>query len=309
MKITLGFSPCPNDTFIFDALANNKIDTGNLKFEVILDDVETLNQLALKSKLDISKISYGVLPLLLDDYIVLNSGSALGNGVGPILISSPKQIPKEQDLRNPFQDEQFINGCTIAIPGEHTTAHMLFNLAFPGAKNKIFLRYDEIEDFILNNSPHVFPGEGRKPVPIVRDLDGGVAGVIIHENRFTYQQKGLVKIMDLGEFWEQKTHLPIPLGGIVARRYIERSVIKEINKLIRKSIEYSFTHYPYITDYVRKNSQEIEEDIIRKHIDLYVNDYSTDLGERGKSAIREFLRINKLKNNSFNKTNEDIFLN
>jgi 1,4-dihydroxy-6-naphthoate synthase len=309
MKITLGFSPCPNDTFIFDALVNNKIDTGNLKFEVILEDVETLNQFALKSKLDISKISYGVLPLLLDNYIVLNSGSALGNGVGPILITSPIQIPKDQELQNPFQYEQFINNSTIAIPGEHTTAHMLFNLAFPDAKNKIFLRYDEIEEFILQNSSQVFHGEGRKPVPMLRDSKGAVAGVIIHENRFTYQQNGLVKIMDLGEFWQQKTQLPIPLGGIVAKRDIESSVIKEINELIRKSIEYSFTNYPYITDYVREYSQEMEEDTIRKHIDLYVNDYSIDLGERGKSAIREFLRINKLINTSFGKTDKNIFLN
>ncbi|MEJ7820719.1 MAG: 1,4-dihydroxy-6-naphthoate synthase [Chitinophagaceae bacterium] len=309
MKITLGFSPCPNDTFIFDALVNNKIDTGNLKFEVILEDVETLNQLALKSKLDISKISYGVLPLLLDDYIVLNSGSALGNGVGPILISSPIQISKDQDLRNPIKHEQFINSCTVAIPGEHTTAHMLFNLAFPDAKNKIFLRYDEIEDFILKKSSQVVPGEGRKSVPTLRDLEGAVAGVIIHENRFTYEQNGLVKIMDLGEFWEQKTQLPIPLGGIVARRDIESSAMKEINELIRKSIEYSFANYPYITDYVRKYSQEMEEDIIRKHIDLYVNDYSIDLGEKGKSAIREFLRIIKIINTSFNKPDKNIFLN
>ncbi len=309
MKITLGFSPCPNDTFIFDALVNNKIDSGNLKFEVILEDVETLNQLALKSKLDISKISYGVLPSLLDDYIVLNSGSALGNRVGPILISGPMQIEKDQNLRSPFQQKQFINNCTIAIPGEHTTAHMLFNLAFPDANNKIFLRYDEIEDFILNNSPQVFPGEGRKPVPMFRDLKGAVAGVIIHENRFTYQENGLVKIMDLGEFWEQKTQLPIPLGGIVARRDIESGAIKEINELIRKSIEYSFSKYPDITNYVRENSQEMEEDIICKHINLYVNDYSIELGERGKAAIMEFLRINKSLATSFNYTDKNIFLN
>jgi 1,4-dihydroxy-6-naphthoate synthase len=186
---------------------------------------------------------------------------------------------------------------------------MLFNLAFPDAKNKIFLRYDEIEEFILQNSSQVLPVEGRKPVPLLRDLEGAVAGVIIHENRFTYQQNGLVKIIDLGEFWEQKTQLPIPLGGIVAKRDIESSVIKEINQLIRKSIEYSFSNYPYISDYVREYSQVLEEDIIRKHIDLYVNDFSIELEERGKSAIKEFLRINKITNTSFNKPDKNIFLN
>jgi len=201
-KLSIGFSPCPNDTFIFDALVNNKIDTGELEFEVILEDVETLNQLALKNTLDISKISYGVLPLLLDSYLVLNSGSALGTGVGPLLIANKKMVNEE------------IRNYTVAIPGEHTTAHMLFSLAFPEAKNKIFLRYDEIENFVLKNSSQVSPEGG--------DLEGAVAGVIIHENRFTYQQKGLIKIIDLGEFWEQKKQSPIPLGGIVAKRNIDR---------------------------------------------------------------------------------------
>ncbi len=190
MKLTLGFSTCPNDTFIFDALVNGKIDTGDLKFEVILEDVETLNKLALKDTLNVSKISYGVLPLLLENYIVLNSGSALGTGVGPLLIA------------NEEVDNESINNYTIAIPGEYTTAHMLFNLAFPDAKNKIFLHYDEIENFVISE-------KGKK-----------VAGVIIHENRFTYRQKGLIQIIDLGEFWERKTQSPIPLGGIVAKRNI-----------------------------------------------------------------------------------------
>lgn len=272
MKLTLGFSPCPNDTFIFDALVNNKIDTGEFTFEVIPEDVETLNQLALKNTLDISKVSYGVLSLLLDNYLVLNSGSALGSGVGPLLIAN-KEIPGEE-----------IRDHIIAIPGEHTTAHMLFTLAFPDAKNKTFLRYNEIEDFVLSSN---------------------AAGVIIHENRFTYQQKGLKKIIDLGEFWEKKTQSPIPLGGIVAKRNINPAVLKKVNALIKQSIEYSFSNYPTITDYVRKHSQEMEEDIMRKHIDLYVNDYSIELGEKGKNAIWQMLSVNGEKDHTINNS---IFL-
>jgi 1,4-dihydroxy-6-naphthoate synthase len=259
MKLTLGFSPCPNDTFIFDALVNKKIDTGGFDFDVRLEDVETLNRLALQNRLDITKISYGVMDLLRDKYIILNSGSALGTGVGPLLISG-HAIP-----------DPGIYDHVIAIPGEHTTAHKLFSLAFPGAKNKIFMRYDEIEDFVIRENKS--------------------AGVIIHENRFTYQQKGLVKIADLGEFWEQQTGASIPLGGIVAKRELDIEVIKKIDHLIRKSIEYAFTNYPAITEYVKQHSQEMEEEVMRKHIDLYVNDYSISLGEKGKKAIMQFLSL------------------
>ncbi len=278
MKLTLGFSPCPNDTFIFDALVNNKIDSGEFKFDVILEDVETLNQLALKNTLDITKISYGVLPLLLKNYVVLNSGSALGSGVGPLLIANEKIASEE------------IANYTIAIPGENTTAHMLFTIAFPQAKNKIFLRYNEIEDFVLSSK------------------EKNVAGVIIHENRFTYQQKGLIKIIDLGEFWEQKIQSPIPLGGIVAKKIIDISLSKKIDGLIKQSIEYSFSNYPAITDYVRENSQEMEEAVMRKHIDLYVNNYSINLGNKGKNAIKEFLNVYQKINPDNQKTDTPIFI-
>ena len=288
MKLTLGFSPCPNDTFIFDALVNKKIDTHGIDFYVRLEDVETLNQLALKSTLDITKISYGVLPLLLEKYLVMNSGSALGTGVGPLLIA------------NTEIDKSDIANYTIAIPGENTTAHMLFTIAFPQAKNKIFLRYNEIEDFVLKSSLQVSPLGG--------DLEGAVAGVIIHENRFTYQQRGLVKIIDLGEFWEQKTQSPIPLGGIVAKRNIDISSLKKIDELIKQSIEYSFSNYPVITDYVRDHSQEMEEDVMRKHIDLYVNDYSINLGDKGKNAIEEFLDVYQKINPAYQKPGSSIFL-
>jgi 1,4-dihydroxy-6-naphthoate synthase len=259
MLLTLGFSPCPNDTFIFDALVNNKIDTGGLQFNVVLEDVQTLNKWALDQKLDITKLSYGVLPLVLENYVVLNSGSALGTGVGPLLISN-----KEQGILN-------VEGNTIAIPGEHTTAHLLFSLAYPNAKNKKFLRYDEIENFAL---------------------EGKGLGVIIHENRFTYADKGLQKITDLGDYWEKETGKPIPLGGIVVKRSIDNEIKIKVDELIRKSIEYAYKHhYKELTDYVKNHSQEMSEAVMRKHIDLYVNDYSINLGETGKDAVQKLLSV------------------
>jgi 1,4-dihydroxy-6-naphthoate synthase len=260
MKLTLAFSPCPNDTFIFDALVNKKIDTGDFEFDVLLEDVQTLNQLALQNKIDISKISYGVLPLLTENYYLLNSGGALGKGVGPLLIAKSK-----------LQIEN-IAGKKIAIPGENTTAHMLFTLAFPNAKNKVFKIFNEIEDAILNG-----------------EVD---AGVIIHENRFTYQDKGLIKLIDLGDYWETKTQLPIPLGGIVAKKNLDTSTIKKIDALIRKSVEYSFkNNYKELSDYVKQHAQEMSEEVMRRHIDLYVNNFSADLGESGKNAVLKLMEV------------------
>ncbi len=261
MKLTLGFSPCPNDTFIFDALVNNKIDTGELSFDVKLEDVQTLNEWAVAGKLDITKLSYGVLPMVLEKYIVLNSGSALGKGVGPLLI-----LNSEHGISN--VEEQL-----IAIPGEYTTAHLLFSLAYPGAKNKIFLRYDEIENFVLE--------------------DKGL-GVIIHENRFTYADKGLHKITDLGDYWEKETGNSIPLGGIVIRRSVDATIATQVDRLIRESIEYAYrNHYDELAEYVKNHSQEMSEAVMRKHIDLYVNDHSLDLGETGKNAVMKLLQVYK----------------
>ena len=260
MKLTIGFSPCPKDTFIFDALVNNKIDVGELQFEPVLEDVETLNRWAIEGRLDITKLSYGVLPLVLDKYVLLNSGSALGRGVGPLLIRN-----KELEISN-----EEVEGQVIAIPGEHTTAHMLFSLAYPDAKKKVFLRYDQIEDFVLT-------GKGL--------------GVIIHENRFTYQEKGLHKITDLGDYWEKQTGNPIPLGGIVIKKEFDDSLREKVNGLIRKSIEYAYSNYPKLNDYIRMHSQEMSEDVMRKHIDLYVNDYSLDLGEDGRAAVEKLLEV------------------
>jgi 1,4-dihydroxy-6-naphthoate synthase len=258
-RITLGFSPCPNDTFIFDALVNRKIDTEGLQFDAVLEDVQTLNEWALAGKLDLTKISYGVLPLVLDQYILLNSGGALGKGVGPLLVSktghSRERIPELQ----------------IAIPGQHTTAHLLFRLAFPAAAKKEFMIFSAIEAAVLN--------------------DRADAGVIIHENRFTYQQKGLLKLMDLGEYWEQTTGCPIPLGGIVARRDVDTDIQIKTDRLIRKSIEYAFQQYPAVTDYVKQHAQEMSEAVMRQHIELYVNEYSLGLGETGRQAVKELLKL------------------
>lgn len=259
MKYTLGFSPCPNDTFIFDALVNHKIDTEGLGFDVQLEDVQTLNNWAKQGRLDFSKISYAVLPLILKEYIVLNSGGALGNGVGPLLITN-----SEQRTMN--------NESVVAIPGENTTAHMLFSLAFPDAKKKLFKVFHEIEDAVLN-----------------KEAD---AGVIIHENRFTYHLKGLHKLMDLGEYWEEVTGAPIPLGGIVAKRSLPVDLVEKVDKLIRKSVEYAYAHHlEQLADYVKMYSQEMSEAVMRQHINLYVNNYSTDLGEDGKKAVMKLLEV------------------
>lgn len=275
MKCSLGFSPCPNDTFIFDALVNRKIDSGDLSFDVVIEDVQTLNEWAIAGKLDITKLSYGVLPLVLEQYILLNSGSALGRGVGPLLITN-----KDQGMMN-------VEDNVIAIPGEHTTAHLLFSLAYPHAKKKVFLRYDKIEEFVLSE----------------RGL-----GVIIHENRFTYQDKGLHKITDLGDYWEKHTGHSIPLGGIVIKRSLPASIQQTVDSLIRQSIEYAYRHHhAELTDYVKKHAQEMSEAVMRKHIGLYVNNYSINLGEEGRMAVKKLIGVYK-QNNPGTPPREDVFL-
>jgi len=258
--IPIGFSPCPNDTFIFDALVNKKINTEDFSFDVVLEDVQTLNKWAIEGKLDLSKISYGVLPLVLDKYSLLRSGGALGKGVGPLLITNQAGL-----------DANDIAGKTIAIPGENTTAHLLFSLAYPQARKKKFMIFSEIEDAVLHNQV---------------DL-----GVIIHENRFTYMQKGLKKVTDLGEYWERQTHNPIPLGGIVMKRNFDKTIQIRIDALIRKSVEYAFSNYPLLPDYVKQHSQEMEELVMRQHIDLYVNNFSISLGDDGKQAVKKLLSV------------------
>ena len=271
MKFSLGFSPCPNDTFIFDALVNKKIDTEGLDFEVHLEDVQTLNNFALENRFDFSKISYGVMPLLLETHTLLNSGGAMGNGVGPLLICKDPNI-------NP--DE--VNHLRIAIPGKNTTAYLLFSYVYPNAKNISFYVFNEIEAAVLSG-----------------EVD---AGVIIHENRFTYAQKGLYKITDLGAEWETKTKSPIALGGIVASNRIPKPIMQQVDQLIAKSVAYAFNNYPSISEYVSCHAQEMSEAVMRQHIDLYVNDFSTDMGETGKNAIETLVHIYQQMNTTISPT-------
>jgi 1,4-dihydroxy-6-naphthoate synthase len=260
LKFTLGFSPCPNDTFIFDALVNKKIDTEGFEFDVVLEDVETLNQWALQTKLDITKISFPAFFQTTEKYILLNAGSALGKGVGPLLISKKSNQLSIDNIRQ----------STIAIPGSHTTANLLLNFAFPGIQHTRPMIFSDIEEAVLAGKTEL--------------------GVIIHENRFTYQQKGLHKQMDLGEYWEQKMKRPIPLGTIAIKREIDKKVAEKLNSLIKKSLEWANANYPAITDFVKQHSQEMNEVVMRQHIELYVNDYSIDLGKAGKDAIETLYR-------------------
>lgn len=253
MKLTLGFSPCPNDTFIFDAMVNGKIDTRGLEFEYVLEDVETLNKYAFEEKLDITKLSYNTFLHTADKYALLHSGSALGKGVGPLLIAKqPIPLTELANLR-------------IAIPGVNTTANLLLSLAHPEATNKHTYVFNEIEDAVLNGNAD--------------------AGLIIHENRFTYAARGLHKLIDLGDWWEQTSGAAIPLGGIVARRSFDKELIATIDAVIKDSVAYSWKHYPQLSEFITCHAQEMEEEVMRKHIDLYVNEYTTDLGDIGTKAI------------------------
>lgn len=254
MTLTLGFSPCPNDTFIFDAMVNGGLDTHGLKFDYVMEDVETLNQWAMEGRLHITKLSYSTFLHTVDKYALLHSGSALGRGVGPLLVARQTlDMSRLQDYR-------------IAIPGVKTTANLLLTLAWPEARNKTELLFSEIEEAVLNGNYD--------------------AGLIIHESRFTYAQKGLVKLADMGDWWEQTTGAATPLGGIVVQRALGREVAAKVDDIIRLSLAKSWTAYPHLSEFVRCNAQEMEEDVMRRHIDLYVNEYTTDLGTTGRNAIQ-----------------------
>ena len=253
MKLTLGFSPCPNDTFIFDAMVNGHIDTMGITFDYVMEDVATLNQWAEQGKLDITKLSYSTFLHTVNQYALLHSGSALGEGVGPLLVSK-----KTLDLSE-------IDTFKIAIPGFNTTANLLLSLAFPQAKNKTEMVFSDIESAVLSG-----------------EYD---AGLMIHEGRFTYQNKGLTKLIDLGDWWEQTTHAAIPLGGIVIRRRFDKELCATVDKIIKESLTWSWKRYPELTPFITSNAQEMEESVMRQHINLYVNDYTTDLGEKGRNAI------------------------
>lgn len=254
MKLSLGFSPCPNDTFIFDALVHGRIDLEGLEFEVILADVEELNQRAFRADLDITKLSYHAFAYLLPHYALLEAGSALGNNCGPLLIGKKPFTPAE------------VNAARIAIPGKYTTANFLLSLAYPEAQQKEEMLFSRVEDAVLSGEV---------------DL-----GLIIHENRFTYQDKGLVKIRDLGEYWEESTGMPIPLGGIVIKRSLPAEVQQKVNRVLKRSVAYAFDHPKVSLPYIRAHAQEMDEAVMYQHIRLYVNEYSRSLGSGGKAAVQ-----------------------
>jgi 1,4-dihydroxy-6-naphthoate synthase len=260
-KITLGYSPCPNDTFIFDAMVHQKIDTEGLAFETVLADVEALNTKAFAQELMVTKLSYHAFAHLVNHYALLHAGSALGTNCGPLLIAKQNAQPTESS--------------TVAIPGKYTTANFLLALAFPQIQHKIETLFSDIEQNIIAEK-HDF-------------------GLIIHENRFTYAQKGLVKIADLGELWEQRTQLPIPLGGIVVHRSLPLETQQKINRVLRRSVEFALANPAQTMDYVSLHAQEMQPEVMMAHINLYVNQYSVDLGETGKAAIqRMFAEARKL---------------
>ncbi len=258
MRLTLGFSPCPNDTFIFDAMVHGRIDTEGLEFDYFLTDVEELNKKALSSDVDITKISYHAYAYVAQNYLILDAGSALGHRNGPLLIS--KRELNTSDLP----------GLKIAIPGKYTTANLLFSIAWPEVVNKQVYVFSQIEDAILKD-----------------EVD---AGLIIHENRFTYYKRGLRKIADMGEYWENLTGLPIPLGAIVVRRSIPEDVALKVNRVVRRSLEYAYKDSFASYDFVSGNAREMDSTVMNNHIKLFVNEFTLNLGCRGREAILELFR-------------------
>lgn len=259
MQLTLGFSPCPNDTFIFDAIVNRRIDTEGLDFDYFIADVEELNRRALSGSIDITKISIHAYAFAAQNYLILDSGSALGHGNGPLLISKRK-----------LDTSELVN-IHIAIPGRLTTANLLLSIAWPEALNKTEYLFSDIEEALLRE-----------------EVD---AGLIIHETRFTYHKKGLLKIADLGEYWEDLTNLPVPLGTIVINREIPAATAMKVNRIIRRSIDYANSHPKASYDFIRANAKDMESLVVNSHIKLFVNNYTLNLGTEGKNAVSELFRI------------------
>ena len=255
MTLSLGFSPCPNDCFMFDAIVNKRIDLEGLEFVERLADVEALNTSAFAGEADVTKLSYHAYAYCIGSYVLLDAGSALGRNCGPLLIS-----------KRPITSDEVATGTlSIAIPGKFTTANFLLGLAFPEAQNTTAIVFSDIEPALLN--------------------DRFDAGLIIHENRFTYEAKGLKKIIDLGEYWESETGAPIPLGGIVIKRSLPDEIKQRVNRVLRRSVEYAFANRTASLDYVRAHAQEMSEDVMYRHVDLYVNEFSVDLGTEGRRAV------------------------
>jgi 1,4-dihydroxy-6-naphthoate synthase len=264
LHLTLGFSPCPNDTYIFDALVHGRIDTEGLTFSPTLADVEELNQRAFRDELDITKLSYHAFGHLTDRYRLLNSGSALGRGVGPLLVK--------------LKSENF-GGVTkhtrVAIPGQFTTANYLLGSAYPMITDKQEVLFSDIEDAVLSGN-----------------FD---AGLLIHENRLTYAQRGLEKIADLGEYWEEQTGFPIPLGGIVIKRDYPQELQERVDRVVQRSVQYAFDHPQASADYVATHAQAMDPTIRRQHIELYVNKYTYHLGDEGRTAVHHFIEDGRRK--------------
>ncbi|MBE0649117.1 MAG: 1,4-dihydroxy-6-naphthoate synthase [Bacteroidales bacterium] len=268
--LSLAFSPCPNDTFIFAALVHGWIDREGLTFDYQMADVEELNLMALSGNADMIKVSFHAWLSIREHYELLESGSALGFGNGPLVVAKSR-IPSFRFPGNGEGSQGQISDIRVALPGEHTTAHLLFNLAYPQVTKKEFMLFSDIERAVLSG-----------------EVD---AGVIIHESRFTYQQKGLVKLMDLGEFWEEKSASPIPLGGIIAKRHLGEETLDRLNRIMRRSVQFAIKNPDGVMNFVREHAQEMDDSVIRKHIDLYVNRFTLDLGEDGSRAIQTLIDI------------------
>lgn len=259
MKLTLGFSPCPNDTFIFDAMIHGRVDTEDIEFDYFLADVEELNSKAMNAEVDITKISFHAYSHVAANYIMLDSGSALGFGAGPLLIARPGF------------DTGAIASKKIAIPGKYTTANLLFGIAFPECRNKKEYLFSDIENAIVNG-----------------EVD---AGLIIHETRFTYQKHGLVKVADMGEYWEQLVNLPVPLGTIVIKRTIPENTALKVNRILKRSLEYAINAPQVSLDFVAGNAQAMDTDVMNSHIKLYVNEYTLSLGSKGRETVEKLFGI------------------
>ena len=259
--ISLGYSPCPNDTYIFYGLVHGKID-GAPACREVLEDIETLNRLAMTGQLDMTKISFHALALMRDRYCLLYSGGALGRGCGPLVVAPDALDPDD------------LLGKRIAIPGRLTTAALLLRLFNPALTDLVVMPFHEIMNAAQQG-----------------DVD---AGVIIHESRFTYPEYGLHKVIDLGEWWEASTGHPIPLGGILARRDLGRKNIQHIDCSLRASVEYAHANPDAVKNYIRQHAQEMDEAVMQRHIDLYVNHYTLDYGTDGEAAIADlFARAEK----------------
>ncbi len=259
MKLTLGFSPCPNDTFIFEAMVHRRVDTEGIEYDWFLADVEELNLRALGATVDITKMSYHAYAHAAQNYLLLDSGSALGRSNGPLVVSRRKIYPDE------------LNDSVIAIPGRYTTANLLFSIFWPEAKNKCEYLFSDIPEAVLS-------GEAD-------------AGLIIHETRFTFEAMGLRKVADTGELWEVMTGLPIPLGGIVINRNIPEDTALKVNRTIRRSLEYANANPAASIDFIEKNAKEVSPDVMNEHISLFVNRFTLSLGEEGRGAVEKLFSV------------------